>query len=121
MSDSVKLTVSCLFELPSAGQTRQTLRPYQSDLTGTPAAQNAVYAVGGEQRRGFTALPLAPVVDIVLKLTAHVDASVRLVSVTPVSLPLSPSLSLSLARTRGPALSSSSSPSFLSSQAGVSV
>ena len=86
----VKLTVRRLVVLPSAGQTRQTLSPYQSDLTGTPAAQNAVYAVRGEQRRGFTALPLAPVVDIFLELTAHVDASaLLLVGVACQSLPLS--------------------------------
>lgn len=86
-----KLTVSRLVELPSARQPRQTLRPYQPDLTGAPAAQYAVYAVRREQCRGFTALPLGPIVDVFLELTAHVVAArVCLLWVTPVSLPLSP-------------------------------
>ena len=88
------LTVSLL--RLSARQTRQTLRPDQSDLTGAPAAQNAVYAVRGEQGRGFTALPLAAVVDIFLKLATHVVGAWVRVSGTPVGLQLSPGVSAAL-------------------------
>ena len=115
-----ELTVRRFVELSSAGQTRQTLRSDQPDLTGAAAAQNALYAVRGEQRRGLAALPLAPVVDVFLELAVHVDALVRLVSVTPVTfsplLSLSLSLSLSFLRSSVPY---SSGPVLC--QAGVSV
>lgn len=100
----IRLTFRRLFQLPSAGQSRQTLRPYQPDLTGAPATQNAVYAVGGQQGRRFAAFALAAVADIVLELTAHVDVWVLLLlgraCQSPTLPPLSPSPPSSLLEAR---------------------
>lgn len=66
----MKRTLRRLVELPSGGQCAN-----ETDPARAAAAQNAVNAVGREQRGGLAALSLGPFADVLVKVAAHVDSS----------------------------------------------